>query len=82
MEGQPIVYVVDDDSDVRDALGNLIRSTGLDVQTFASASDFLHGKRSDAPGCIVLDVQLPGLSGLDLQHELTLAGVRGAATFG
>jgi FixJ family two-component response regulator len=74
MEGKPIVYVVDDDSAVRDALDSLIRSAGLDVQTFASASDFLHGKRPDVTGCLVLDVQLPGLSGLDLQHALTLAG--------
>jgi FixJ family two-component response regulator len=75
-EDKPIVYVVDDDSDVRGSLDSLIRSVGFDVQTFTSASDFLRGKRSDAPGCLVLDVQLPGLSGLDLQRELTVAGIQ------
>src|SRR5215470_6158771 len=66
----PFVCVVDDDSSMRDSLSNLIRSTGLNVQTFASAQEFLRTPRPDAPSCLVLDVQLPGLSGLELQQEL------------
>jgi DNA-binding NtrC family response regulator len=67
------VYVVDDDASVRESLESLIRSTGLNVETFASAQEFLACPRPDAPSCLVLDVQLPGLSGLDLQRELTKA---------
>ncbi len=74
-EQDPVVYIVDDDSAVRNALDSLIRSVGFRVQTFASAHDFLRGKLPDAPGCLVLDVRLPGLSGLDLQHELTAADI-------
>ena len=66
----PFVCVVDDDLSMRDSLSNLIRSAGLNVQTFASAQEFLRTPRPDAPSCLVLDVQLPGLSGLDLQQEL------------
>src|SRR5262250_3348824 len=66
----PFVCVVDDDSSMRDSLSNLIRSAGLNVQTFASAQEFLTGPRPAAPSCLVLDVQLPGLSGLELQQEL------------
>src|SRR6266446_272116 len=65
-----VVFVVDDDRSVRESLRNLIRSAGLNVQTFASAQEFLTSRRPDALGCLVLDVQLPGLSGLDLQQEL------------
>jgi DNA-binding NtrC family response regulator len=68
--GAPI-YVVDDDKSVRDALSSLIRSAGLKVQTFASAQEFLATSRTDKPGCLVLDVDLPGLSGLELQQELS-----------
>ncbi len=64
------VCVVDDDSSMRDSLSNLLRSVGLNVQTFASAHEFLRTPRLDAPSCLVLDVQLPGLSGLELQQEL------------
>ena len=74
-EQDPVVYIVDDDSAVRNALDSLIRSVGFRVQTFASAHDFLRSKLPDAPGCLVLDVRLPGLSGLDLQHELTAADI-------
>ena len=70
-EDNPFVFVVDDDRSMRESLRNLIRSTGLNVQTFASAQEFLTSPRPDAPSCLVLDVQLPGLSGLDLQQELT-----------
>src|SRR6266568_4324913 len=66
----PFVFVVDDDRSTRESLRNLIRSAGLNVQTFASAQEFLTSQRPDAPSCLVLDVQLPGLSGLDLQQEL------------
>ena len=65
-----IVLVVDDDVSVREALGSLIRSAGLRVETFASAQEFLARPPIDAPGCLVLDVRLPGLSGLDLQKRM------------
>jgi FixJ family two-component response regulator len=71
----PIVFVVDDDASIRDALTSLIRSVGLSVETFGSAREFLTHQRPDAPGCLVLDVRLPGLSGLDLQHELVAAQI-------
>jgi len=69
-EPEAIVLVVDDDVSVREALGSLIRSTGLKVETFASAQEFLARPRADAPSCLVLDVRLPGLSGLDLQKRM------------
>jgi FixJ family two-component response regulator len=72
-EPDPVVFVVDDDSSLRHALTNLLRSVGLRVETFGSAREFLAGPRPDAPGCVVLDVRLPGLSGLDLQRELAAA---------
>ena len=65
-----IVYVVEDDEAVREALSSLIRSAGLRVEVFSSAREFLRVNRPDAPACLVLDVRLPGLSGMDLQHEL------------
>jgi FixJ family two-component response regulator len=74
-EKEAVVFIVDDDSGVREALDSLIRSVGFRVQTFASAHEFLRGQRVDAPGCLVLDVRLPGLSGLDLQHELIQADI-------
>ena len=67
---EPIVFVVDDDASVRDSLRRLITSVGLKVEVFPNARAFLTGLRSDTPGCLVLDVRLPGLSGLDLQREL------------
>jgi FixJ family two-component response regulator len=78
---QPVVYIVDDDAAVRLALDSLIRSVKFEVRTFASAQEFLRSKLPDAPGCLVLDVRLPGLSGLDLQRELTSAGVHIAIIF-
>ena len=69
-EKNPFVFVVDDDASIRDSLRDLISSAGLNVKTFASAQEFLMSERPDAPSCLVLDVQLPGLSGLDLQQEL------------
>src|SRR5262245_45714100 len=67
---QPIAFVVDDDASVRDSLRRLITSVGLKVEVFSNVQAFLTATRSDAPGCLVLDVRLPGLSGLDLQREL------------
>src|SRR4029434_3369492 len=69
-EAKAIVFVVDDDASVREGLGSLIRSAGLRVETFASAQEFLARPRADVPSCLVLDVRLPGLSGLDLQKRL------------
>ena len=75
-EQDPIVFVIDDDRMIRDGLQSLIRSVGLRVETFASAQDFLAAKRPDAPACLVLDVRMPGLSGLDLQLKLSEAGIQ------
>ena len=72
---QAFVFVVDDDDSLREALGSLFRSVGLQVKTFASAPAFLSAKLPDAPGCLVLDVRLPGMSGLDFQGELVKANV-------
>lgn len=72
---EPVVYIVDDDAGVREGLDSLVRSVGFQVRTFASATDFLRGPHPDAPGCLVLDIRMPGVSGLDLQRELTEAGV-------
>ena len=72
----PVVMVVDDDESVREALSSLIRSVGLRVESFSSAADFLRHKVPDAPSCLVLDVRLPGLSGMDLQRELAVANRR------
>lgn len=70
MMSDAIVYVVDDDETVRRSLARLIRSVGLKVDTFASAQAFLEHKGQDRPSCLVLDVRLPGLSGLDLQAAM------------
>jgi formate hydrogenlyase transcriptional activator len=75
-DDKPFVYVVDDDSSMRDSLRNLISSTGRNVQTFASAHEFLSSHRPQARSCLVLDVQLPGLSGLELQQELVRADIQ------
>jgi len=68
--GDPIVFVVDDDPSMREGLADLIASVGLSVEAFKSAPEFLERTRPDAPACLVLDVRLPGLGGLDLQREL------------
>src|SRR5277367_2524746 len=70
-----MVFVVDDDSSIREAIRSLVSLVGLRVETFGSAQDFLRHERPDVPGCVVLDVELPGLSGLDLQQELTVHGI-------
>lgn len=74
MADDPLVYVVDDDLSVREALRSMIRSVGLRCETFASAREFLGHARADGPACLVLDVQLPDLSGLDLPAELSSRG--------
>jgi FixJ family two-component response regulator len=74
-EAQAIVVVIDDDEAMREALRSLIRSVGLRVETFVSAREFLTSQRPDAPACLVVDVRLPGLSGLDLQRELVAAEI-------
>lgn len=75
-EGQPIVFVVDDDKSLREALKTLFVMVGLRAETFAEPSEFLMTKMPDVPACVVLDVRLPGLSGLELQSELATAGVK------
>lgn len=70
-----VVAVVDDDASMREALGSLIRSVGLEVELFASTGEFLQWKRPNLPSCLVLDVRLPGTSGLDFQRQLSEAGI-------
>jgi FixJ family two-component response regulator len=74
-ESGPIVFVVDDEPSVCASVKRLVRSVGIEVQTYSSAQEFLRGKRPDVPGCLVLDVRLPDLSGLDLQQELAKANI-------
>jgi FixJ family two-component response regulator len=74
-ENEPVVFIVDDDSSVREAVDSLIRSVGFRVQSFGSAKEFLQNKPPNTPGCLVLDVRLPGLSGLDLQREMAQANI-------
>jgi FixJ family two-component response regulator len=69
-DAEAIVFVVDDDSSIREAIESLVKLVGLRVETFGTAQEFLRAERPDLPGCVVLDVELPGLSGLDLQREL------------
>ena len=74
-EEKAIVFVVDDDPSMRRSLESLLRSVGHDVRLFSSAPEFMQAARNDAPGCLVLDVRLPGMSGLAFQQELTKAGI-------
>jgi FixJ family two-component response regulator len=74
--GPPTVFIIDDDADVRVSIQGLLKSVGLRSESFESAQDFLRRVRSDGPSCLVLDVRLPGVSGLDVQHQLTEAGVQ------
>src|SRR3984885_4158503 len=71
----PTVFIVDDDRDVRESLQELLESIGLGSQSFGTAQEFLAVGRNDSPSCLILDVRLPGISGLDLQHELKKAKV-------
>jgi FixJ family two-component response regulator len=74
-EPDPIVFVIDDDALIREGIQSLVKSIGLRVETFASAGDFMRAKRPDAPACLVLDVRMPGLSGLELQRNLSDANI-------
>jgi len=74
-EPTPIVFVVDDDPSVRRAIKRLVGSVRLEVELFGSAQEFLRSKRPDAPSCLVLDIRLPGVSGLDFQRELAQANI-------
>ena len=80
MKAQPeprsVVFVVDDDASMREAMQLLFRSVGLEAEVFASAAEFLRSKLADVPCCLVLDVRLPGLSGLDFQTELAKANIQ------
>src|SRR6266481_3773265 len=72
---EPIVFVIDDDASMRRALTNLFQSVGLKVEVYGSASEMLLGKLPDVASCLVLDIRLPGLSGLDFQTELARANI-------
>src|ERR687896_78422 len=72
----PTVFIVDDDADVRTAIAGLLRSVGLRSETFENAAAFLSRHMPDGPACVVLDVRLPGISGLQMQRELAAADVR------
>jgi FixJ family two-component response regulator len=74
-EPESIVFVVDDDPSVRTAIKRLIGCVGLQVELFGSAKEFLRSKRSDVPSCLVLDIRLPGISGLDFQRELAMTNI-------
>jgi len=74
-EPEPIVYILDDDALVRTGIESLIRTIGLRTAMFSSAAEFLNAKRPEAPACLILDVRMPGQSGLELQTELRSAGV-------
>jgi FixJ family two-component response regulator len=73
---RPVVFIVDDDASVREAVADLLTSVGLDVQAFGSIQEFMQSRRPDVPGCIVLDVRLPGTSGLEFQRGLAESGIR------
>jgi FixJ family two-component response regulator len=72
---EPIVFVIDDDALIRDGIQSLVRSIGLRAETFASAQDFMLAKRPDAPSCLILDVRMPGVNGLDFQRQLSAANI-------
>jgi len=72
---QPVIFIVDDDASAREGIEDLLQSIGLRVMSFGSSQEFLDSKRPDAPGCIILDVRLPNISGLEFQKLLTEAGI-------
>jgi FixJ family two-component response regulator len=74
-QDQSIAYVIDDDAGLRDGIRALLRSVDIGVETFGSTNEFLRSKRSDVPGCLILDVRLPGMSGLEFQTELGKLGI-------
>ena len=75
MSDDALVFVIDDDESIRESLKSLLRSVALSVETFASAQEFLQSERPDVPACLILDVRMPGLSGLDLQRDLAEANI-------
>ncbi len=79
LEGKPqandVIFIVDDDLPLREMLKNLFRSVGLQAETFGSVKEFMQAKRPDVPSCLILDVRLPGISGIDFQAELATAGI-------
>ncbi|HMH02236.1 MAG TPA: response regulator transcription factor [Terriglobales bacterium] len=75
-EAAPTVFIIDDDDQVRAAIQGMLKSVGLRSQTFATAPEFLRSQRPDGPSCLVLDVRLPGINGLDFQRQLADAGLR------
>ena len=75
-ESSPSVFIIDDDAGVRAAIQGLLKSVGLRSEAFATPQEFLRSKHPEGPSCLVLDVRLPGVSGLDFQRELTEAGVQ------
>jgi FixJ family two-component response regulator len=72
---KPVIFLIDDDASVREGVGYLLRSVGMDVLSFGSTQEFLESQRPDAPGCIVLDVRLPGVGGLEFQRTLTESNI-------
>lgn len=78
---QPIVYVIDDDHSVRAALEDLLASVGLQVQSFGSTREFLNHQAADAPGCLILDIRMPGQSGMDFHRQMADFGVRFPTVF-
>jgi FixJ family two-component response regulator len=72
----PVVFVIDDDDLVRSAIQGMLKSVGLRCETFSTPQEYLRSKRPDGPSCLILDVRLPGISGLDFQRELSDAGIR------
>ena len=75
-EQSPVVHIVDDDDSLRHGLASLLRSVGLNPKTYSTTQEFLQTDRLEAPGCIVLDIRLPGISGLDFQEQLVALGIR------
>jgi FixJ family two-component response regulator len=75
-EQRPVVFIIDDDASVRDGVSDLLHSIGIRVESFGAVQEFLQSKRADAPGCIVLDVRLPGTSGLEFQRTLAESGIQ------
>ena len=75
-EDTPVVFIVDDDASVRRSIQDLLSSVALPSEAFATPQEFLANRRADRPGCLVLDIRLPGMSGLDFQHELAQAGIQ------
>lgn len=71
-----IIHIVDDDESLRTALGRLFRSVGLEARLYGSAQEFLNAERADTPGCLVLDIRMPGMNGLEFQDQLASLGVR------